>query len=123
MRMMSGMANASARGRTVTSMARSAAISALQAASIALLEALRNLGEVEVHPRRARLHVAAGDEGADVAEDDAREEVQPRVGAHEQRAPGVVEGAADLRARRRDRVALGEDEPLLAVLLAGADDP
>src|SRR5581483_6595576 len=46
-----------------------------------VLEALRHLGQVEVHPGLERLHVAAGDQRAEVAIDDACEQVHRRVGA------------------------------------------
>ena len=88
-----------------------------------VLEALRHLGKVEVHPRLERLHVAAGDERAEVAEDDAGEQVQPGVGAHQRRTPVVVERALHRGSGRRDRVALGGDQVDVVGGLAGAGDP
>ena len=82
----------------------------------------RHLGQVEVHPGLARLHVAAGDQRAEVAEHDAAQHVQPGVGAHQQAAPVVLDRAGDRGADRRDRVALGRDQ-VEVVALAGADDP
>ena len=88
-RIRSGMgANASSRGSVLTSIARSAATSAAQACGDPVLEALRHLGQVEVHPRLERLHVAAGDQGAEVAEHHAGEQVQAGVGAHQGGTPG-----------------------------------
>ena len=86
-----------------------------------VLEALWHLRQVEVHPRLERLHVAAGHQRAEVAEDDAAQQVQPGVRAHQRGPALVLERAADGGARRRERVALGGDQ-VQVVALARADD-
>ena len=51
------------------------------------LEVGRHLGQVEVHPGLAGLHVAAGDQRPEVAEHHAAQHVQAGVGPHEHGAP------------------------------------
>ena len=104
------------------SIGRSAAISALHAASHRVLEARRHLGAGRSPSAPQRLHVAAGHQRAEVAEHHAGEHVQPRVRAHQRRAPLVVQRPAHRRARPAARVALGRDQVQL-VALARADDP
>ena len=87
-----------------------------------LLKSGGHLGEVEVHPGLARLHVAAGDQRAEVAEHHTAEHVQPGVGTHQPGAALVLHRADDLGAGRRQRVTLGGDQ-VGVVALAGADDP
>ena len=82
-RIRSGIANASSRGRIATLISRSAAISALTRASIAPTSSPDIRLELEVHPGRARLHVAAGDLRAEIAPDDAAQDVQRGVRPHQ----------------------------------------
>src|SRR5262249_57435262 len=72
-------------------------------------EAGRYLGQVEVHARRQRLHVPAGDRGTVVAEYHAAKHVQAGVGAHQGGPPGVAERAAHRGTYGRQRLALGAD--------------
>ena len=116
------MANAASRGSVVVVIARSASISATQAAATASLKPVGDRRQVEVHPRLQRLHVAAGDERTEVPEDDARQQVQPGVRAHERATPLVLQRAAHRGADRRQWVPLGRDQPQV-VTFARAHDP
>ena len=87
-----------------------------------LLEAGRHLRQVEVHPRLAGLHVAAGHQRAEVAEHRPAEDVQAGMGAHQAGAAFVVDRAAHAGAGRRDRVA-GRGDQVEVVALAGVHDP
>ena len=120
-RMMSGMANACVAGQDPDVDPPVGGDLGVARGLDRVLEARRHLGEVEVHPRRQRLHVAAGDQRAEVPEDDAAEHVQAGVGAHQRGAALVLDGAADRGAGRRQRVVLGGDQ-VQVVALAGADD-
>ena len=102
-------------------MRRSATISMLHRPRPPCLEALRHLGEVEVHPRGQRLHVAAGHQRAEVPEHHAGQQVQPGVRPHQRGPPVVVQRAPDRGAGRRQRIGLGRDQVEL-VRLAGAVD-
>src|SRR5580704_7501556 len=84
-------------------------------------EALGHVGQVEVHPRGQRLHVAPGDQRPEVAEHHAAQHVQAGVSAHQRGAPLVVQRPANGGAGRRQRVTLGRYQVLL-VALARADD-
>ena len=87
-RMRSGcVANASSRGSLLTSIAPVGRDLGRAGLGDAVLEALGHLGEVEVHPGLERLHVAAGDQRAEVAEHHAGQQVQAGVGAHQGGAP------------------------------------
>ena len=100
------MANASSRGRTLTRTSRAARELGVDGRLDRVDEVARHRLELEVHAARARLHVAAGDERAVVAPDDAAQRVERGVGAHQGEAPGPVE--VDLeRRRRRPAVAVG----------------
>src|SRR6185369_11276785 len=76
--------------------------------------------ELEVHPPRAGLHVAAGDLGAVVAPDDPAQDVERGVGAHQQVPPQPVDlrghDLADRGERaggsRRRRIELMDDVAL-----------
>ncbi len=98
-RIRSGMAKASSRGRTATRISRSAAISSLTRRSISPTSSPRHRLELEVHPPGERLHVAAGDRCAVIAPDDAAQDVERGVGAHQLVAPVPV----DLGGHRRVR--------------------
>src|SRR5690606_37728372 len=87
-----------------------------------LLETGRDLAQVEVHAGGQRLHVAARHEAAVVAEDDAAEQVQPRVRAHQRGAPVVLDRPLDDGADGRDGVALHGDEHQVFAL-ADPGDP
>jgi hypothetical protein len=85
-------------------------------------EPFRQLGQVEVHPRGQRLHVAAGDQRAEVTEHHAAQHVQAGVRAHQRGPALVLDGAADRGAGRRQRVAFGRDQ-VQVVALARPLDP
>ena len=91
-RIRSGIAKASSRGRTLTRTSRSAASSALTVASIASTRSPDIVLELEVHPPGAGLHVAAGHLRAVVAPDDAAQRVQGGVGAHQRVAGAPTRG-------------------------------
>ena len=109
--MRSGIAKASAARQDVDPHVALAASSALTVASIDLDEVAGHRLELEVHPPRARLHVAAGDERAVVAPDDAAQGVQRGVRPHQRQTTGPVEidlervarPPADRRRRARAR--------------------
>ena len=101
--MRSGIANASSRGRTSTRTSRAAASSSLTVASISSTRSPRHPLELEVHPARAGLHVAAGHERPVVAPHDAAQGMERRVGPHQGVAAGPVE--IDRHGRRRPRAA------------------
>ena len=86
-----------------------------------LLEPRWHLLEVEVESPRERIHVRAGDECAEVAEDDPRQQVQARVRAHERRPAIVLDGAAHGGSDRRHRVAV-EGHEVLVVAASHVDD-
>ena len=79
--------------------------------------------ELEVHPTRARLHVAAGHERAVVAPDDAAQRVQRGVGAHQGKPARPVEVHLDAIAECGRISAIGfELVDDLAAGLPGAPD-
>src|SRR6185369_15484559 len=86
------------------------------------LEVGGHLGQVEVHPRLARLHVAAGHQRTEVAEYDATQHVQAGVRTHEEAPALILDGAGDLDPNRRQRVARLRDQ-IEVVALARARDP
>ena len=63
-----------------------------------------------------------GDEAAVLAENDARQQVQRRVGAHQRRTPFIIQRTLDIAPNGRKRVLLGGDE-VEVVSFAGVDDP
>ncbi len=97
-RMRSGMANASSRGRTATRTSRSAASSSLTRASIESTRSPDIVSNSKSIRPGARLHVAAGHERTVVAPDDAAQGVERGVRAHEGEPPRPVE--VDLDAGR-----------------------
>ena len=66
-----------------------------------LTKTFRNGRQVEVHPSVQRLHPGARHQQVEVAIDNAVEQVQRRVRAHERAATFVVQGTANRRAGRR----------------------
>src|SRR5262245_25138209 len=78
--------------------------------------------ELEVHPAGAGLHVAAGDLRAVVAPDDAAQDMERGVGAHEKVAPRPLDLGPDRVADARRRGSRLEVVDDLAVGLARADD-
>ena len=101
-RMRSGMANASSRGRTLTRTSRWAASSCVDGRLDRVDEVAGHPLELEVHPARAGLHVAARHERAVVAPDHAAQRVERRVGSHQREAPRPVEiDLEDVADRRR----------------------
>src|SRR5215471_5897986 len=80
--MMSGSMNASSLGMTRTSIRRSAATSALMAASTESRKPSGRSGRSK-SMRAVRFHVAAGDQRTVVPEHDTTQDVQPGVGSHQ----------------------------------------
>ena len=81
--------------------------------------------ELEVHASGARLHVAAGDERAVVAPDDAAQGMQRGVGPHQGKAARPVEVDLELVADRRWLVLAGLElvDDLAAGLPRAPDRP
>ena len=106
-RIRSGIANASARGRTATRTSRRGRQLGVDRRLDGVDEVARHPLELEVHATRARLHVAAGHQRAVVAPDDAAQGVQRGVGAHQRQPARPVEvdldEVADAPAGRRHR--------------------
>ena len=121
-RMMSGSASASSRGSTRTSIAPVGGDLGVDQLLQPRLEVGRHLGQVEVHPGLARLHVAAGDQRAEVAEHHAAQHVQAGVGAHEQRAAVVLDRARAPAVPTGGTGSPGGRDQVEVVALAGADD-
>ena len=120
-RMMSGIAKASSRGRTDTSIRRSWRYLGVTRRSHPILEVSRYLGQVEVHPCGQGLHAAARHQRAEVSEDNTGEDMQPGVGSHQRCAPGVVQRATNRSSRGRHRIVLCRDQ-VVVVQLAGSHD-
>ena len=122
-RMRSGMANASSRGRTSTRTSRAVRQLRVDGRLDRVDEVAGHRLELEVHAPRARFHVAAGHERAVVAPDHAAQGVQRGVGAHQGQATRPVQ--VDLqRVADGRRVAVGRLQLVddLAVDLARARD-
>jgi hypothetical protein len=80
--------------------------------------------ELEVHPAGAGLHVAAGDLRPVVPPDDAAQDVERRVGAHQQMPTVPVDlGSHGVPDRRRPRSRLQVVDDLALGLPGRADDP
>ena len=88
-------------------------------------EVARHPLELEVHPSRARLHVAARHERAIVAPDDSAQRVQRRVGAHQRMPARPIEVHPNDVSDGRRGILPGLElmDDLAAVLAGRADRP
>ncbi len=124
-RIRSGMAKASSRGRTATRTSRCGGQLGVDGGLDGVHQVARHPLELEVHPAGPGLHVAARHERAVVAPDDAAQRVQRRMGPHQRQPPGPLdvdlEDVADRRRAVRRRLQLVGD--LAAELARRPDGP
>ena len=117
------MANASARGRTFDPDVAGGRQLGVDGRLDGVDQVARHPLELEVHPARPGLHVAAGHERAVVAPDDAAQRVERGVGAHQRQPARPVEvDPDDVPDRRRVAVARLELMDDLATGLARRPD-
>ena len=94
-----GVAKASSRGRLLTSIARSAATSTAQASATRSLKPSGTSGRLKSIRASSGSMLPPVTSDAEVAEDDAGQQVQTGVRAHQRRTPLVLDRAADGGAR------------------------
>ncbi len=85
------MANASSRGRTADADVTLQGQLGIDGRLDGVHQVAGHPLELEVHPARTGLHVAAGDEGAVVAPDDAAQRVKGGMGPHQGEATGPLD--------------------------------
>ena len=119
------MANASSRGRTVDPDVARGRQLGVDGRLDRVDEVARHPLELEVHPARSGLHVAAGHERAVVAPDDAAQRMQRGMGPHQREPPRPVEIDPDHVADRRRVAAVGLElvDDLATGLARGTDRP
>ena len=121
-RIRSGMANASSRGR-IDDPDLAVGVDLLVDPLLDLADQVAGHRlELEVHPARQRLHVAAGDRCPMVPPHDAAQDMQRGVGSHQPMAALPVDLGGDLGVDGRQLGAGLDGVPDVVVALLGADD-